>query len=287
MDFVNFKYFFPLAVVAGFLVLFGCIGQAPSVQPENQKIIVGVTIAPQAEFVEAIGGDRVEVILMVPPGASPHTYEPTPQQLEKISDAVMYAKVGSGVEFELSWMGNLEDLNRGMKIVDCSKGIELISSDPHIWTSPKNAKIMVENIYAGLIEVDPMGQGYYEQNKINYLKKLDKVDQNIVDSVKGKQCPKFIAYHPAWGYFPRDYGLEQIAIEGEGKNPTPKGISSVITQAKENNITVIFASPQFSTSDAQTIAQEIGGKVLLIDPLAKDYIQNLEEVASALKENIR
>jgi len=274
-------------LVFGFflMLLLGCASQN-----ENNgtgKAIVGVTIAPQTEFVERIGGNKVEVVLMVPPGASPHTYEPTPRQLEKISSADMYAKVGSGIEFEISWLGNLIDLNKEMLVVDCSEGIELLGTDPHIWLSPKNAKIMAENIYQGLVEVDPGNVVYYSKNKEQYLQELDGLDLLIENSIKGKENRKFIVYHPAWGYFADEYGLGQISIEDEGKGPTPKGIVSVIKQAKENNISVVFASPEYSISSAETISQEIEGNVLLISPLEKNYISNLEQVAETFKQHMK
>ncbi len=274
-------------LVFGFflMLLLGCASQN-----ENNgtgKAIVGVTIAPQTEFVERIGGNKVEAVLMVPPGASPHTYEPTPRQLEKISSADMYAKVGSGIEFEISWLGNLIDLNKEMLVVDCSEGIELLGTDPHIWLSPKNAKIMAENIYQGLVEVDPGNVVYYSKNKEQYLQELDGLDLLIENSIKGKENRKFIVYHPAWGYFADEYGLGQISIEDEGKGPTPKGIVSVIKQAKENNISVVFASPEYSISSAETISQEIEGNVLLISPLEKNYISNLEQVAETFKQHMK
>ncbi|HID28363.1 MAG TPA: zinc ABC transporter substrate-binding protein [Methanosarcinales archaeon] len=267
----------------------------------SKRIGVVVSILPQAEFAEKVGGDKVQVTVMVPLGASPHTYEPTPSQLKEVSKAKMYAKVGSGVEFELTWMDKIISVNREMLVVDCSKGIELIGeehghegehhehkeehkhhgADPHIWLSPKNAKIMVENIYQGLIQIDPPNQEYYARNKEKYLQELDELDNGIVQALSGKKNRKIMVYHPAWAYFARDYGLEQIPIEKEGKEPTPQGIASLIKQAKENNITVIFASPQFSTKSAEVIAKEINGKVVLISPLEKNYLENMRKVAEA------
>jgi len=267
----------------------------------SKRIGVVVSILPQAEFAEKVGGDKVQVTVMVPLGASPHTYEPTPSQLKEVSKAKMYAKVGSGVEFELTWMDKIISVNREMLVVDCSKGIELIGeehghegehhehkeehkhhgADPHIWLSPKNAKIMVENIYQGLIQIDPPNQEYYARNKEKYLQELDELDNGIVQALSGKKNRKIMVYHPAWAYFARDYGLEQIPIEKEGKEQTPQGIASLIKQAKENNITVIFASPQFSTKSAEVIAKEINGKVVLISPLEKNYLENMRKVAEA------
>jgi len=264
--------------------LIGAYLLIPQTERVDNKIGVVVTILPQAEFVERIGGDKVRVTVMVPPGASPHTYEPTPSQLKEVSNAKMYAKVGSGIEFELAWMDKILSVNKKMLVVDCSNGIELIDNDPHIWLSPKNAKIMVENIYRGLVQIDPANREYYARNKEKYLQELDKLDNEIARALSGRENRKIMVYHPAWTYFARDYGLEQIPIEREGKEPTPQGIANLIKQARENNITVIFASPQFSTKTADVIAKEINGKVVLINPLEKNYLENMRKVAKAFKE---
>ncbi len=251
------------------------------------KLGVIVTILPQAEFVERVGRDRVEVTVMVPPGASPHTYEPTPSQLQEVSRAKMYAKVGSDVEFELAWIDKIIDFNKEMVVVDCSKGIDLINverehgGDPHIWLSPRNAEIMVNNIYEGLVQIDPANQEYYAKNTVKYLQDLDELDKEIVQALSGKENRKIMVYHPSWEYFCRDYGLEQIPIEKRGKEPTPQGIANLIEQANANNIKVIFASPEFSSENANVIAIEIGGEVVLISPLIKNYLKNMIKVAEA------
>ena len=282
------------------------------------KIIVAVTILPQAGFVEAIGGDKVEVVLMVPPGASPHTYEVTPDQMVKLSKAKMYAKVGSPVEFELAWMDKLIAVNEAMLVVDCSQGIQLLEMDehqcdhehehdqnceheqnhnhdpehdhkhtgldPHIWLSVKNAKVMVQNICDGLVQVDPANKAYYEKNCADYLEELRRLDSDIKDVLSGVKNRSFIVYHPAWGYFARDYNLIQIAVEQGGKEPDAAYIVRLIEEAKEHDIRVIFVSPQHSTSSAEVIAREIGGEVVIIEPLAKDFISNMWAIASAMKQ---
>jgi zinc transport system substrate-binding protein len=293
-----------LLVIVSVMVLtlsfFGVSCQEPS--QRGQVIGVVVTIVPQADFVEAVGGERVNVIVMVPPGADPHTYEVNPSQLVQVSNAKMYAKVGSGVEFELTWMDKLITQNKNMLVVDCSKGIPLIratedengtvsgetylGSDPHIWLSPPNVKIMVENIYQGLIQLDPGGEMYYTQNKDEYLAKLDNLDRDIRAGLAGIKNRRFIVFHPAWGYFAKEYGLEQLAIEIGGKEPSARDIANLVKLAKENNIKVIFASPQFNPQSAEIIAKEIGGRVVFIDPLAKDYIGNMRLVLDGFVQSM-
>ena len=290
------RLFFTLALVP--VLVFSATACAPEAET-NDRVGVVVTILPQAEFVENVGGEKVRVTVMVPPGASPHTYEPTPSQMTALAKAEMYAKVGSGVEFELVWMDKLLATNPDMLVVDCSRGIELQEmvaedeheyserEDPHIWMSPANAQIMVRNICAGLIETDPENRRYYEQNRDNYLAQLAEIDREIIDSLAGVENQRFMVYHPAFGYFAREYGLTMIPIEKEGKEPTAAGLAHLIEQAKAHDIRVIFAEPQFDPKSAEVIAEAIGGRVVLIDALAKDYIGNLRlirnEMLSALE----
>ncbi len=248
---------------------------------------VVVTILPQAEFVEAVGGEKVNVTVMVPPGADPHSYEPIPSQMEAVARAKMYAKVGSGVEFELAWADRLMELNRDMLVIDCSEGISLQEMtapdedvepggmDPHIWMSPVNAKIMVQNICDGLVQVDPDNRAYYEGNRDVYLQELTQLDQDIEDGLSEVINRKFMVYHPAFGYFAEEYDLIMVPIQEEGKEPTSAGIKNLIEQAKEDDIKVIFASPQFNQESAQVIANEIDGEVISIDPLSRDYVSNM------------
>jgi zinc transport system substrate-binding protein len=256
------------------------------------KTVVAVTILPQAGFVKAIGGDKVAVVIMVPPGASPHTYEVTPDQMTQLSRAKMYAKVGSPVEFELTWMDKLIAVNKNMLVVDCSKGIDLIISqdpdepgmDPHIWLSVKNAKIMVQNIRDGLVQVDAANKDYYEKNCADYLDQLTRLDSELAADLSGVKNRSFIVYHPAFGYFARDYNLTQIGVEQEGKEPDADYIVRLIKEARELDIRVVFVSPEYSTKSAESIAREIGGQVVVIDPLAEDFIGNMRSIESAMKQ---
>jgi len=283
-----------LMVMTGVILMAcGCVQQkeaGANADNGTNPLTVAVTILPQKQFVERITGEHARIIVLVPPGASPHTHEPTPKQLEDISKASLYIKVGSGIEFERAWMNKLSGINPRMRIVDSSTGIQLISgyhdddetgADPHIWLSPKNAKIMVENMYRGLVSADPEHKMVYRANTDAYLKELDELDADISREISKKQIHAIMVYHPAWSYFARDYGLLQIPIETEGKDPSPTRIENLIRQAKEGNITVVFASPEYSTKSAEVIAKEIGGSVVLVDPLEEDYLGNIRHVASA------
>lgn len=289
-----------LCMVAGAMILLmaaGCVQQQGAVVPVDNgtaPLTVAVTILPQKQFVDRIAGDYARVIVLVPPGADPHTHEPTPKQLEDISRASVYVKVGSGIEFERAWMDKLSGVNPRMTVVDSSTGIQLISgqseggsgADPHIWLSPKNAKIMAENTYQGLAFADPLHKAEYRANTDSYLRDLDTLDADISHEISKKQIHTIMVYHPAWSYFARDYGLLQIPIETDGKDPTPKGLENLVRQAKAGNITVVFASPEYSTKSADVIAKEIGGSVALVSPLEEDYLGNIRKVSSAFTRGV-
>ena len=278
------------------LMLFLAVCSQPEGQHDRMRVVV--TIPPLAEFVEKIGGDQVRVSVMVPAGASPHSYEPTPGQLADVANANVYVKVGTPIEFEIVWLDKLLATNSAITVCNASQGIDLISiedkhdhtsvighghtNDPHVWVSPQNAMTMVANICQTMIAVDEKNRIYYEKNRDRYLSILDSLDTGIKRTLAQKEQKAFLVYHPAWSYFARAYGIEQIAIEVEGKEPTAKVLQAIINQARQHRTDVIFASPQFNTKSAQLIAREINGTVILIDPLARDYVANIGKIAQML-----
>jgi zinc transport system substrate-binding protein len=287
-----YKLIFSVLLASALLV--GCIshddstsgaisGNASENDSENatnnalHKINVAVTIAPLAEFVRAVGGDRVEVTVMVPPGAEPHTFEPTPSLMVKVARADLYVMNGAGLEF---WMDRLLETNREMLVVDSSEGIDLLNEnedeiDPHIWISLKNAQIQVKNICSGLTEVDPAGKEYYSRNRDDYLSKLAALDDELYRSFAAGKKKIFVVHHPAWTYFARDYSLEQVSLMENEKEPGPKYLSQVIELARENNITIIFIEPEFNPKSAEVIAKEMNASIVALDPLAGDYLDNM------------
>jgi zinc transport system substrate-binding protein len=299
----------------------------------GEPIIVAVSILPQAEFVEKVGGDRVKTIVVIPPGADPHTYESSPREIEEISKSSMFVAVGVGMPFEDVWIDRFETINSGTLIVNSSDGIGLKELaghhhhegegehsgeleenrenesvedhehesaedheheseegneelDPHIWTSPANAKIMVENVYKGLVEVDPGNETYYAQNRDAYLKELDALDSRIQEKLEGKKERNFMVYHPSWGYFAADYNLTMIPVEIEGKEPSAQDLAKLVDLAKEKQVKVIFIQAQFNTRSAQAVAEEIGGEVIAVDPLAKNYVENMDNVSDIFAKNL-
>ena len=263
----------------------GCIDQTES-QIDDGRTVIIVSILPQADFVEHVGGDKVDVIVMIPPGANPATYEPTASQLKSVSNAAMYVKVGSGLPFEEIWLDNICSANPNIVIVDMSENVNLISGDPHIWLSPRSAVVQVENIYKGLVAVDPENQEYYYRNKEQYINDLEVLDTDIIASLSDFEGRAFMVFHPSWEYFARDYNLTMTAVEIEGKEPSAGDMARLIETAKENNIKFIFVQPQFSTKSAEVIAKEIGGSVVAVDPLPQDYITNMRIVSNTFSQGL-
>lgn len=284
------------------IALSGCISQTENAA----EVRAATTIIPLGEFVKAVGGDRVGVSVLVPPGAEPHTFEPSPSQIRQIADADIYVKNGLGLE---SWMDNILKVNPKMVVVDSSKGVSLIADtnetdkgetdsdkaasagrtgavDMHIWLSPRRAMIQVQNICDGLIEVDPARRDYYINNRDSYIAKLRELDAYLNSTFAGTKKKKFIVLHPAWIYFASDYGLEQIAIEVEEKEPGPRYLAEIVNHARENNITTVFVEPQYNPKMAEVISKEIDGKVVSIDDLAPNYIDNMKSVGEKIAESL-
>jgi zinc transport system substrate-binding protein len=249
---------------------------------KEEKIGVVVSILPLAEFVEQVGKDKVEVTVIVPPGADPHLFELTPVQLKKISQAQLYVEVGSGLNFELTWMDKIKLIYKDMLICNSSIGITLVDKDPHIWLSPRNAKTMVENISEALIKIDPLSQKYFKKNSIEYINKLDILDKEIKARLEGVKNRRFISYHPSWGYFAKEYDLIQIAIENEGKEPSAASLAHIIDQTRAFNISIILVSPQFNIKSAEVVAKEVGAQIIIADPLSMDYINNLRKLVEEI-----
>ncbi|MDM7911955.1 MAG: zinc ABC transporter substrate-binding protein [Methanotrichaceae archaeon] len=275
------------------IALGGCISQTEN----TAQVRAATTIIPLGEFVAAVGGERVNVSVLVPPGAEPHTFEPTPSQIRQIADADVYFKNGVGLE---NWVDNMIEVNPKMHVVDTSRNVSLIADtieaaitdgstamDTHIWLSPRRAMIQVQNICDGLIAVDPEGKDYYINNRDNYIAKLIELDAYLNSTFAGTEKKKFIVLHPAWIYFAKDYGLEQIAIEVEEKEPGPRYLAEVVNTARANNITTVFVEPQYNPKLAEVIAKEIGGKVVTIDDLAPNYIENMKSVGDKIAESLR
>jgi zinc transport system substrate-binding protein len=261
-----------------------CAAPQAAEQSVSEDVIrVWVSIVPQEYFVERIGGDKVQVEVMVPPGFNPAIYEPKPTQIEGLADADMYVQIR--VPFEEAWLTRILTANEDVLLVDQSQGIDRIEGkDPHIWLSPRLAKVQARTIYDGLARLDGSNEGFYRANLDAFLADLEKLDVSIEETLSGVETRRFLVFHPAWSYFARDYGLEMIPVQIEGSEPSAADMAHLIETARADNIRIIFAQPEFSTQSAETIAREIGGQVLLISPLAPDWMLNLQRVADTFAE---
>ena len=236
-----------------------------------------VSIPPLKTFVEAIGGDKVDISVMVQLGTSPHTYEPKPSQMKLISTADVYFSIG--IEFEDVWLDKFASINKNMLISKLQENIEK-SGDPHIWTSPSKVKLIVKHIYVTLCEIDSQNKDYYTKNLSKFLKEIEQTDTTIRALVQNGS--KFMVFHPAWGNFANDYNLTQIAIEVQGKSPKPKEMIQIIQTAKKDNIKFILTSAEFSDKAASQIAKELHIPVIKASPLSQKWHKNLINIAKKI-----
>jgi len=253
------------------------------VTPAFSKLNIVVSIQPEIEFVQKIGGNKINSSLMVEQGSSPHTYEPKPSQMRKLSSADLYLAIG--VEFEKSWLDRFKNQNNNLKIVDISKDINKTVKgkelDPHVWVAPENVKIIAKNIYKALSSIDSNNSEFYKKNLENYLKELNQVDNEIKNILK--DTPKnsiFMVFHPAWGYFAKEYNLKELSVEIDGKSPKPRQLIEIIKIAKKENVKVIFTQPEFSDKSAKIIANTLHIKVIKTTPLSKNWAKNLINLAN-------
>ena len=260
------------------------------------KVNTVVSILPQKTFLKAIGGEFVNITVMVKPGSSPHTYEPKPSQMIDISKADIYLSID--VEFEKVWLAKFTNQNQNMKVFNVSKNIikKTVSKhshsskkykkslDPHIWTSTSNVKVIAKNILDALILTDKEHAKNYTNNYNKFIKEINKTKQTIKSILKDiKEKNKFMVFHPAWQYFANEFGLVQLAIEIDGKSPKPKELISIMKEAKEENIQAIFTAPEFSTKSAKLLAKQLNIKVIPVSPLNPSWSKNLINLANAIK----
>lgn len=282
-----------IIVFTGWLT--GC-DRAPQKQ-QGQKPMITVSIQPQKYFVEQIAGDHFQVQLMIPPGASPVTYDPSPSQMKKLEQSQAYIRIGH-IVFEKAWMEKIRSVNPGLKILDQSEGVDLIREpghssgsgqgvDPHIWTSPREVKTQVKNIRDFLIRLDSAHHQTYRENAREFLTRIDSLDARISERLSDLGQADFLIFHPALSYFARDYGLNQISLEHQGKEPTPARIREVIDRSEASRIEDVFIQKQFSTDEARALARELEAEVVRIDPLAYDWLQNMQIMSRAIADALK
>lgn len=306
--------FLRASILTVVLYLYGLLPNAWS----TDRIPVFVTIGPQRYFVQQIGKDRLDVQVLVEPGADPHTYEPKPQQMVALSKSVLYFAIG--LEIEKARLDKITAMNPRLRVVHTDHGIMKLpmaspnhhdmdedrhgkppshadekhqdgderhpnhgSLDPHIWLSPPLVMLQARSILSALEAVDPDHQSVYENNYRAFMLQLVDLDADLRAAFDGLKGASFMVFHPSWGTFAHTYGLNQIPIETEGKSPKPAQLMELIEHAQANRIKVVFVQPQFSTKSAREISKAIDGRVVVVDPLAEDWATNLRRTAEEFK----
>ena len=281
-----------------------------SASTDGTSLIVAVGIVPEATFVEKVAGDLVDVVTLVPPGNSPANYQPTTAEMQALSDAAIYFTLQMPTE-EANILPKVSDFNEDIIIVNLRDVVSAVypmrhmeahshdeegerheedehehegeeTVDPHLWLSPKRAIVMVQTIADELSSIDADHSETYQQNAAEYIASLEELDSDIAEAVSSLENKTFLIYHPAYGYFADDYGLEMISIEIAGKQATAAELQGVIDFAHQNGITTVYYQEEFDDSQAQTVAEEIGGHSAKMAPLSPNYIQGLRDFASAL-----
>ena len=260
------------------LVFIGCSSKTTSSDDDSDKRIIAVSIAPQSRFVEKVCGNNFEVVTAIPAGASPENYELTVNDMKKLYSAEVYFSIGVMAEDT----SILKALNSKTEIVKLAEKVSQVypelyingGRDPHIWLSPKRAQVMVNAIADTLSELDSANAKVYRKNAEEYSSELKTLEEEIAEKLSKANQRKFIVYHPAFSYFANDFSLEMYALEQDGKEATAKYISEMANFAKKEKITTIFYSAENSGKQAVVFAEEIGGKAVVLEPLAYDYEEN-------------
>jgi len=259
--------------------------------------IISVSIAPFKYFITEIAGDNFTVNIMVPPGANPHIYEPVPEQISSLRKSVAYISNGY-LGFEMAWLDRFYEINRNMKKLSLATSIDPIineehhhdegfteGADPHYWVSPQCALKMAASVRDFLTDIDPGNTDFYSVNFDKLVSKLNSVDSlaRTLSAFGGKRA--FMIYHPNLAYLARDYGLEEIAVESDGKEPSPARLRELIDRAKSENLNIIMVQREYDTKNAKAVADETGAEVVVIDPLSEDWLSSTVGIIETIKRS--
>ena len=284
---------FALTLFAATILIFSAC-QAPDRTTGN---LVTVSIIPQKYFVERIAGDLVEIHVLIPPGAGPETYNLLPSQMKEITRSTAWFKIGY-MGFEYALQQNLQQTNSQLKVFDLSEGIDLIAEeevdhgdhkhiygvDPHYWLSPNEVHIIAQNTYNALVTLFPEQEEIFQGNYRQLRNDIDTVDKLLTEATSDARIRSFLIFHPALTYLARQYGLEQIALEMQGKEPSPRHLRQLVELANEKQIKAIFIQQEFDQENAKSLAREIGAEVIQINPLDADWMGQMQETAQKLKQ---
>ncbi|MCF0223512.1 MAG: zinc ABC transporter substrate-binding protein [Fibrobacter sp.] len=256
------------------------------------NLTVAVSLQPYSNVVKEIGGGEVQVVTMLPAGADPHTFEPKPASLREFSRATAYFSDGSGMD--AAWLPRFLGVNKNVRVISLAQGISWMEEagqelDPHLWTSPLQMMQVAENVCQAFIALDSVHRELYRERANALIFRLKKLDVELRQSV-GKlpeNAGTFIVFHPAYGYFARDYGMRQLTVEVGGKEPKPRDLANLVKTGKENNVHIVFVQPQFSKRAAASIARELDAEILETDPLSYDYEGNIRALLKSIGQQVK
>lgn len=283
-DFVGFlvTVVFLAAAILTLAVISARFAHAAALKPT-----IVVSVEPQAFIVERLLPALVNIEVMIPSGANHDTHEPTIEQLKAVSRAKMYVKIGHpSFTFETAWLDKFIGENKSLLIVDSSAGVNLKSGDPHIWLSPADFRIMARNVASALEQAFPDFNQIVNGNLAALDTEVDSAAAQIGGILASKRGHSFVVFHPAWGYFADEFGLKQIAIEREGKEADSRTLAEVLKEAREKNVRVVFVEPEFSRESADLVAGELGAKVQVLRPNARNWTSNLLDTAKIMAESL-
>lgn len=263
------------------LVLYTAAGCKNHTEGADEKTNITVSVVPQKYIVKKIAGNEYDVNVMVPPGASPAVYEPSPRQLGQLNQSVAYLQLGH-IVFEKAWMEKIKAATDGLRVINITDGLEMIehegSVDPHSWTSPEMVSHMAGNIADALSGINPDRKDTFQANLKNFRHEIRMMQDSIHQMLKPYQGEAFMIYHPALSYYCREFDLKQIPIEQEGKEPSASQMQQIIRTGRQHNIKAILIQKQFDQKSAKTIAKELDAEVISINPLAENWKQSVMDI---------
>ncbi len=296
--YVQQEIFLMRTLVTGIvLIVLATAGLTAMASPDNgtlngDKPVIAVSILPQHFFVERIGGDDVEILVLVGPGQNPHSYEPTPRQLEKLSRAAVW--ILSGTDFEEALLAKVRSQFMALPVVDGTRGVTFRhlndhhgdhehNVDTHSWLGRTPAKAMARNVLEALSRVNPDNSAMYETRYSALVSEIDSVFDDLVERLSPLKGTTVLVYHPAFGYFLDEFDLHQEAVETGGREPTVRTLAALVEKARKERAKAVFVQEQFSQDSANRIADELGVPVVPLDPLSGEWLENIRRMGHALE----
>lgn len=268
-------------------------------KPKDERKLVSVSILPQKYFVDQIAGNLLQVNVLVPPGSSPHNYEILPSQMKDLAKSKAWLQIGL-LTFEAALKDKLADINKNLSIVNCSQGIKTIAGseiseqghahehenhgafDPHVWLAPAESKIIAQNTLKALKTGFPEYASNFDTNYARFTTRIDSITALIEQKLAPLNNRNILIFHPALAYYARQFGMAQVALELDGKDPSPRHMKEIVDLAHEQNIHVIFIQKEFDSAFALQLSREIDGKVVIIDPLDYNWEKQLMDITDKI-----